>query len=177
MFSALLTDAAACKSPAILPEGQKRSLLVGIYHTVQELVNLAQMAPDLDHERRFMAKLQAGLEHCLLGNKLDTAAVWVHNKLMSTTEQGSRVDMDEVDKEIAGVTKFLGGPRSGGDTPVFAHPYPFHGAAPLPVGGFVPHFGGAAPQAAPPARSYGQPRPGAVLTCCAVTTVVTHSLV
>lgn len=114
MFSALLTDATACKTVGQLDSARKMSFIQGIYATVRELLRLAQLDPDLDEERLFMATLEVGLEHCLLGQNWNAAAVWVHNKLLSTSEQGLRVDTAQVVKELAGVTKFLGGPRNGG---------------------------------------------------------------
>ena len=70
-------------------ESQKAALLFEIRHMVTELVRLSTLDPSLSEERRFVADLDTGLEHSILGGgQLDTAAVRLHGKLLSSSEEG-----------------------------------------------------------------------------------------
>ena len=48
-------------------ESQKAALMFEIRHMVTELVRLSTLDPSLSEERRFVADLDAGLEHSILG--------------------------------------------------------------------------------------------------------------
>ncbi|CAN0461434.1 unnamed protein product [Ascophyllum nodosum] len=80
-----------------------------IRHMVTELVRLLTLDPLLSEERRFVADLDAGLEYSILGGQLDTAAVCLHGKLLSSSEEGQQVDRARNVKELSNVSKFMGG--------------------------------------------------------------------
>ena len=91
-FDALLARAPALEQISRTHESQKAALMFKIRHMVTELVRLSTLDPSLSEERRFVADLDAGLEHSILGGQLDTAAVWLHGKLLSSSEEGQQVD-------------------------------------------------------------------------------------
>ena len=78
-----------------------------IRHMVTELVRLSTLDPSLSEERRFVADLDAGLEQSTLGGQLDTAAVWLHGKLLSSSEEGQQVDRARIIKKLLNVSKFM----------------------------------------------------------------------
>ena len=89
-----------------------------IRHMVAELVRLSTLDPSLSEERRFVADLDAGLEHSILGGQLDTAAVWLHGKLLSSSEEGQQVDRARIVKELPNISKFMGGAKHRVDSVV-----------------------------------------------------------
>ena len=107
-FDALLARAPALQQISRTHESQKAALMFEIRHMVTELVRLSTLDPSLSEERRFVADLDAGLEHSILGGQLDTAAVWLHGKLLSSAEEGQQVDRARIVKELSNVSKFMG---------------------------------------------------------------------
>ncbi|CAN0446353.1 unnamed protein product [Ascophyllum nodosum] len=105
-------------------------------HMVTELVRLSTLDPSLSEERRFVADLDAGLEHSILGGQLDTAAVWLHGKLLSSSEEGQQVDRARIVKELSNVSKFMGGAKHRVDSVV---PW---GGPPMQPLTLAQHFGG-----------------------------------
>ena len=108
-FDALLARAPALEQISRTHESQKAALMFEIRHMVTELVRLSTLDPLLSEERRFVADLDAGLEHSILGVQLDTAAVWLHGKLLSSSEEGQQVDRARIVKELSNVSKFMEG--------------------------------------------------------------------
>ena len=106
-FDALLARAPALEQISRTHESQKAALMFVIRHMVTELVRLSTLDPLLSEERRFVADLDAGLEHSILGGQLDTAAVWLHDKLLSPSEEGQQVDRARIVKELSNVSKYL----------------------------------------------------------------------
>ena len=105
-FDALLARAPALEQISRTHESQKAALMFEIHHMVTELVRLSTLDPSLSEEQRFVADLDAGLEHSILGGQLDTAAVWLHGKLLSFSEEGQQIDRARVVKEFSNVSKF-----------------------------------------------------------------------
>ena len=99
-FDALLARAPALEQISSTHESQKAALMFEIRHMVTELVRLSTLDPSLSEKRRFVADLDAGLEHSILGGQLDTAAVGLHGKLLSSSEEGQQVD-----QELSNVSK------------------------------------------------------------------------
>ena len=103
---------------------------------VTELVRLSTLDPLLSEERRFVAAHDAGLEHSILGGQLDTAAVWLHGKLLSSLEEGQQADRARIVKELSNVSKFVGGAKHRVDR---AMPW---GGAPMQSLALTHHFSG-----------------------------------
>ena len=110
-FDALLARAPALEQISRTHESQQAALMFEIRHMVTELLRLSTLEPTLSEERRFVADLDAGLEHSILGGQLDTAAVWLHGKLLSSSEEGHQVDRARIVKELSNVSKFMGGAK------------------------------------------------------------------
>ena len=117
-LDALLTRAPALEQISRTHESQEAALMFDICHMVTELVRLSTLDPSLSEERRFVADLDAGLEHSILGGQLDTAAVWLHGKLLSSSEEGQQVDRARTVKELSNVSKFMGGAKKRVDSAV-----------------------------------------------------------
>ena len=117
-FDALLARAPALEQISRTHESQKTALMFEIRHMVAELVRLSTLDPSLSEERRFVADLDAGLEHSILGGQLDTAAVWFHGKLLSSSEEGQQVDRARTVKELSNISKFMGGAKHRVDSVV-----------------------------------------------------------
>ncbi|CAN0391751.1 unnamed protein product, partial [Ectocarpus fasciculatus] len=62
---------------------------------------------DLDEERKFIAGLDAGLKHAMQGGQYDAAGMWLHTKLMSTSEESQQVDRTAIIEELSSVAKFI----------------------------------------------------------------------
>ncbi|CAM9518787.1 unnamed protein product, partial [Pylaiella littoralis] len=107
-FNSLLHQAPSCKQIRQLDGQRKLDLLHEIRVLVSELLRLAQLDPDLHEERTFVANLQAGLEHCMMAGRADAVAIYVHNRLMSSSEESRQVDMGQITLEVADIKKFLG---------------------------------------------------------------------
>ena len=136
-FDALLARAPALEQISRTHESQKAALMFEIRHMVTKLVRLSTLDPSLSEERRFVADLNAGLEHSILGGQLDTAAVWLHGKLLSSSEEGQQVDRARIIKELSNnVSKFMGGAKKRVDSVV---PW---GGSPMPPLALAQHFGG-----------------------------------
>ena len=103
-FDALLARAPALEQISRTHESQKTALIFEIRHMVTDLVRLSTLDPSLLEERRFVADLDAGIEHSILGGQLDTAAVWLHSKLLSSSEEGQQVDRARIVKELSNVS-------------------------------------------------------------------------
>ena len=99
-FDALLARAPALEQISRTHESQKAALMFKTRHMVTELVRLSTLDPSLSEERRFVADLDAGLKHSILRGQLDTAAVWLHGKLLSSSEEGQQVDRARIVKEL-----------------------------------------------------------------------------
>ena len=117
-FDALLARAPALEQISRTHESQKTALMFEIHHMVAELVRLSTLDPSLSEERRFVADLDAGLEHSILGGQLDTAAVWLHGKLLGSSEEGQQVDRARIVKELPNISKFMGGAKHRVDSVV-----------------------------------------------------------
>ena len=135
-LDALLARAPALEKISRTHESQKAALMFEIRHMVTELVQLSTLGPLLSEERRFVAELDAGLEHSILGGQLDTAAVWLHGKLLSSSEEGQQVDRARIVKERSNISKFMGGAKHRVDR---AMPW---GRAPMQPLALTHHFGG-----------------------------------
>ena len=135
-FDALLARAPALEQISRTHESQKAALMFEIRHMVTELVRLSTLDPLLSEERRFVANLDAGLEHSILGGQLYTAAVWLHGKLLSSSEEGQQVDRAGIVKGLSNVSKFMGGAKHRVDR---AMPW---GGAPMQPLALTHHFGG-----------------------------------
>ena len=135
-FDALLARAPALEQISRTHESQKAAIMFEIRHMDTELVRLSMLDPSLSEERRFVADLDAGLEHSILGGQLDTAAVWLHGKLLSSSEEGQQVDRARILKEISNVSKFMGGAKTRVDSVV---PW---ARSPMPPLALAQHFGG-----------------------------------
>ena len=66
-FDALLARAPALEQISRTHEAHKAALMFEIRHMVIELVRLSTLDPSLSEKRRFVADLDAGLEHSILG--------------------------------------------------------------------------------------------------------------
>ena len=108
-FDALLARAPALEQISRTHESQKTALMFEIRHMVD---------PSLPEERRFVADLDAGLKHSILGGQLDTAAVWLHGKLLSSSEEGQQVDRARIVKELQNISKFMCGAKHRVDSVV-----------------------------------------------------------
>ena len=128
-FDALLARAPALEQISRTHESQKAALMFEIRHMVTELVRLSTLDPSLSKERRFVADLDAGLEHSILGGQLDTAAVWLHGKLLSSSEEGQQVDRARIVKELSNVSKFMGGAKNRVDSTLGRIPHAAVGAS------------------------------------------------
>ena len=117
-FDALLARAPALEQISRSHESQKTTLMFEIRHMVAELVRLSTPDPSLSEERRFVADLDAGLELSILGGQLDTAAVWLYGKLLSSSEEGQQVDRARIVKELSNISKFMGGAKHRVDSVV-----------------------------------------------------------
>ena len=117
-FDALLARAPALEQISRTHGSQKTALMFEIRHMVAELVRLSTLDPSLSEERRFVADLDAGLEHSVLGGQLDIAAVWLHGKLLSSSEEGQQVDRARIVKELSNISKFMGGAKHRVDSVV-----------------------------------------------------------
>ena len=135
-FDALLARAPALEQISRTHESQKAALMFEIRHMVTELVRLSTLDPLLSEERRFVADLDAGLEHSILGGQLDTATVWLHGKLLSSSEERQQVDRARIVKELSNVSKFMGGAKHRVDRDM---PW---GGAPMQPLALTHHFGG-----------------------------------
>ena len=60
----------------------------------------------------FVADLNAGLEHSMLGGQPDTAAEWLHGKLPSSSEGGHQVDWARIVTELSNISEFMGGAKN-----------------------------------------------------------------
>ena len=135
-FDALLASAPALEQISRTHESQKAALMFEIRHMVTDLVRLSTLDPSLSEERRFVADLDAGLEHSILGGQLNTAAVWLHGKLLSSSEEGQQVDRARIVKELSNVSKVMGGAKHRVDSVV---PW---GGPPMQPLTLAQHFGG-----------------------------------
>ena len=117
-FDALFARAPALEQISRTHESQKAALMFEIRHMVTELLRLSTLDPSLSEERHFVADLDAGLEHSILGGQLDTTAVWFHGKLLSFSEEGQQVDRARIVKELSNVSKFMGGAKHRVDSVV-----------------------------------------------------------
>lgn len=136
-WNILLHKLPLCQQVVLLDINQKLVVLQDIRSLDTNLMWLAQLDPSLGEEQRFMADLDAGLEHGMLGGQLDTTAVWFHSKLMSSSEEGQQVDRARIANELSNISKFMGGSNRGGGSTAPARP-------PAPVQPVIlnPHFGG-----------------------------------
>ena len=107
-----------------------------IGHMVTELVRLSTLDPSLSEERRFVADIDAGLEHSILGGQLDTAPLWLHGKLLSSSKEGQQVDRTRIVKELSNVSKFMGEAKHRVDRVM---PW---GGSPMQPLALAQHFGG-----------------------------------
>ena len=116
-FDALFARAPALEQISRTHESQKAALMFEIRHIYTELLRLSTLDPSHSEERHFVADLDAGLEHSILGGQLDTTAVWFHGKL-SFSEEGQQVDRARIVKELPNVSKFMGGAKNQVDSVV-----------------------------------------------------------
>lgn len=112
---------------------EKHVRLQEIQRTLAELERLLALDPSLKEEKVFVNILVVGLQTAMRGGQIDAAAVWVHDKLMSTTEEGQQTDRAQIVKELSSIAKFLTGPKHAA---VWGAPPPM---APVAL---TPHFGG-----------------------------------
>ncbi|CAB1098769.1 unnamed protein product [Ectocarpus sp. CCAP 1310/34] len=82
-----------------------------IQRVLAELERLLALDTSLVEEKVFVHNLVVGLETAVRSNQIDSGAVWVHDKLMSTTEEGQKTDRDQKVKELSSISKFLTGPK------------------------------------------------------------------
>lgn len=113
LWSTLLITSGGCKQLEYLTAAQVVAMVQEIRRILADLVRLASVDPTLSPEPVFVANLEAGVEHSMLGGRADVAAMYVHDELMSASEAGRRVDMNGVVKKLSGITKFLQGPKGG----------------------------------------------------------------
>ncbi|CAN0409831.1 unnamed protein product, partial [Pylaiella littoralis] len=88
--------------------------------------------------------------------QLGIAAVWFHDKMMSSSEEGQQVDRARIVKELSHISKFMGGSnRGGGGSSAYQQP-------PMPPANLSQHFGGQGRQSGwngPGAPGHYAPRP------------------
>ena len=135
-FDVLLARTPALEHISRTHESQKAALMFEICHMVTELVRLSTLDPSLSEERCFVADLDAGLEYSILEGQLDTAAVWLHGILLSSSEEGQQVDRARIVKELSNVSKFMSGAKHRVDSVV---PW---GGPPMQPLTLAQHFGG-----------------------------------
>ncbi|CAM9288859.1 unnamed protein product [Pylaiella littoralis] len=141
-WSTPLTTAGACEQLERLSDCQVTSLVQDIRRILAELVRLSSVDTSLSRERVFVANLEAGVEHSMLGGRADVAAMFVHDELMSTSEEGRRVNMSEVVKKLSNITRFLQGPKGSGRAAI---PWAVPSVAPVAL---TQHFQPPGPQPA-----------------------------
>lgn len=82
---------------------QKLALLQEVSRMFAELLKLAILDGNMETERHFIASLDAGLQHAMQGRQCDTAGMWMHTKLLSTSEESQQVDRAAIIKELSAV--------------------------------------------------------------------------
>lgn len=141
---------------------EKHVRLQEIQRTLAELERLLALDPSLTEEKAFVNILVVGLQVAVQSNQIDAAAVWTHDKMMSTTEEGQQTDRGQIVKELSSISKFLSGPKHSA---AWSAPMPSvaltphfggYGApgGPMPAAAPTPHFGG---YSAPGGRGHGAP--------------------
>lgn len=133
-------------------EGAKVDTMVDIRATVTELERLLSLDPSLVEEKTFVNDLAVGIDTGMRSGQVDTTAVWVHDKLMSATEEGQKTDRAKIVKELSSISKFITGPKSRASVTTPWGPPPVQPMA------LAQHFGSyGSPPAWPPAHGYGMP--------------------
>ncbi|CAB1118853.1 unnamed protein product [Ectocarpus sp. CCAP 1310/34] len=96
---------------------QKAAILHDVSSMLAELLRLPMLDGSLSTERKFVATLDEGVKHALQGKQYDAAGMWLHGKLMSSSEEGQQVDRALLIKELSGVAKFITVPRARAEAP------------------------------------------------------------
>ncbi|CAN0211750.1 unnamed protein product [Scytosiphon promiscuus] len=142
-FATFLTTTSSCERLRTMSQEQDTCVL-DILRILSELLRIASVDPSLERKRAFIAQLEAGVAHSLGGGRADIAATFVHKELMSSSEDGRKVNMPEIFK-LRDINKLLGSPK-------IAAPPSASCEGPMPPLHLAPNF---PPYTGPPARPSG----------------------
>lgn len=133
MWNVLLT---MCQEISSLPGNVKLVRIREARVTLIGMQRLLAQDPSLSEEKAFVNDLVVGIDLAMRSSQVDTAAIWIQDKLLSVTEEGNQSNRGDIVKQLNDINKFVAGPKSRGyDQAAWA-------SSPMQPVSLSHHFGG-----------------------------------